>query len=226
MMKFVRTVVLGLPLFFFVLAGLMPQPAQASWLDFFFPQLKEKGPDPSKTLQAPFADPDAVIEPGADKDGLGENSTPLNLRHRSNAVIAGWVEKAVSDLLSYDAQKYNAEYKVKSKLFDKEGLLEYVRFLQQQKVVAALKSGQYNVRDFVKDVPILLNEGDVAGRYRWLFQVSVMVSYMKTDMKSYKDDAADNQISKDYTIYVHVGRSPDAKNEHGILIEGWELKPS
>lgn len=212
---------------FFVLICMMvafvgaPQAGHAGWLEFLFPELKQSANDPSKTLKAPFADPDAVIDPTVNKQGLGENATPINMRHRSSAVITKWMESTAADMLVYDAKDYGEQYKKKALAFDTAGLKEYVSFLNSESIVSSLKSGTYNVRSFVKDVPVIINEGEVAGRYRWLYRIKVMVSFVKTDMLSYKDSDTSDEVSKDYILTVHIGRSDKVKNEHGLLIEGW-----
>lgn len=204
---------------------IVPHNANAGWLEFFFPQLRPKQINPMGTMTAPFADPNAVIDPTVNKSGLGENSIPINLRHRSNAIISKWVESAVSDMLVYDAQTYEQQYKANAALFDTTGLKEYVTFLNSQNIVSSLKSGIYNVRSFVRDAPIIINEGEVGGRYRWLYKIKVMLSFIKVGLNTYKGAEETDQISKEYTIIVHIGRSSKVKinerNEHGLIIEGW-----
>jgi hypothetical protein len=134
-MRLIKIALAAMCITFVTLVLVAPQPAHAGWLDFFFPSVKKNEPDPSVTLRAPFADPDAVIDPTVNKSGLGENSTPLNIRHRSSAIISKWVETAVSDMLVYDAKSYEAQYKKKSSTFDGQGLKEYVQFLNDQNIV-------------------------------------------------------------------------------------------
>lgn len=210
---------------FTLLLVFVPQPASAGWLEFFFPQLRPKQINPMETMKAPFSDPNAIIDPTVNKSGLGENNVPISLRHRSNAVISKWVESIVSDMLAYDAKTYEQQYKANSALFDTTGLKEYVIFLNSQNVVSSLKSGIYNVRSFVRDAPIIINEGEVGGRYRWLYKVKVMLSFVKVGLQTYKGANEGDEISKEYTVVLHVGRSDKVKinerNEHGLIIEGW-----
>lgn len=224
MKRFLMMVALGFVLAF---SALSPQAAQASWLEFFFPMLKQKGPTPEETLTAPFADPDAIVDPDAiPSSGLGENSVPLHMRHRANSVITDWVEQTVSDMLVYDAATYTDQYKQKARAFDRAGLAEYVKFLNENNIVSSLKSGSYNVRSFVQDVPIIVNEGEVSGRYRWLYRVRVMVSLVKKDMASYKDANASETVSKEYTLNVHLGRVAEGGDKDlGVLVEGWSGSP-
>lgn len=207
-------------------ASAAAQPEEWSWWEIFFPHLKEKGPDPSETLQAPFADPDAVIDAPSSSGQFNENATPINLPHRINTEIAEWLEAKVSDLLTYQAEGYQDQYKAKvMPLMTKPAMAEYVKFLQENNIVTSLKSGAYDVRGFVQDVPVLVNEGEVGGRFRWLFQVKVMVSFVKSGLKSYRDVGnGQENVTKEYIATVQIGRVEDAGNPDGVLIESWTAK--
>lgn len=210
----------------FMASVLSPQFAYAdksNWIEFLFPSLKKEGPDPAQTLQAPFADPDAVVVDDA-HEGLPENATPIHLSHRSDAAISEWVRKVIPDLLSYDADTYKKQYKVKSESFDKAGNAEYVKFLQDQNIIKSLSTGKYDVRCFVRDVPILMNEGPVGGRYRWLFQAKVMLSFIPKGLSDYKTVKDSDTITQEMVINLQAGRVPDVENEHGLLIEAWDGK--
>lgn len=206
----------------FCLLVATPAPVRAdSWLDFFFPSLKKKEPDPADTLQAPFADPDAVVlDPDqAGSEGLPDNNTPLQMRHRPSADIAKWLETQIPDLFSYDSKNYKEQYKEKIKNLDTAGKAEYLKFLQDNNFLKTLDTGRYDVKTFIEDVPIVVNEGPVEGSYRWLFQLDVMVTYVQSGADYTKGLKDDQIINQKMNIFVQVGRVKGAKNEHGVLIE-------
>jgi len=198
--------------------------AENSWWEFFFPHLRNQGPNPAETLKAPFADQDTILDGTSIEERMAGNASPLHVRHRLNADIAKWVEAELSNLMSYDSKTYKADYEKKAKSFDKKGLQEYVNFLQDNKIVSSLKSGSYNVRSIVSDIPVLLNQGAIADRYRWLYRAKVMVSFIPLGMGTYSKGKIGKVINKEVIIDLHIGRVESAKNEHGILIEGWTGK--
>ncbi|MGN7439288.1 MAG: DotI/IcmL family type IV secretion protein [Alcanivorax sp.] len=197
--------------------------AHAGWLDFLFPT-QDTGPDPSQTLRAPFADEDAVIE-DLDAEGNPEKAVPLHMRHRPNTVITQWVQMTVPFVLTYKAKTYEKEYGQKVVHFSKGGLDEYVKFLQGRNILKTLKTGRYNVTGILEDYPVIINEGAVDGRYLWLFKADVLVTYFDSSLKKHpvrEDDP--NTITQEYTITFQVGRNKGVKNEHGLLIESFEVK--
>ncbi|MFP4097867.1 MAG: DotI/IcmL family type IV secretion protein [Alphaproteobacteria bacterium] len=204
----------------FLFAG-MPV-AHASWLDFFFPPSEKKEPHPSITLKAPFANDDVVFDE-LDPTGNAELAVPLEERHRPNPEITRWVKEVIPSMLSYSAAGYEEDYVRKIRNFSKVGAEEYVSFLQSYNVVRTLKTGRYDVAGIINDYPIIVNEGAVDGRYRWLYQLRVMLSYFDNNI----DVLAGGEreiINQEFTLTVQFGRVKGAENEHGLLIETWDAQ--
>ncbi len=212
--------------FTFILASIstFSTPAKANGLlDFFFPKIN-KGPSPAETLKAPFADEDAVIEE-MDASGNAANQTPLHLRHRTNDIITSWVQITIPEMITYKAKSYNKEYRDKIKYFDRIGLAEYIKFLKERNFITTLKTGRYDISGFIKNYPIILNEGAIDGRYRWLYQANIMLTYIQSGTRDYSNIKQEDAITQEFILTFQIGRSRQATNEHGLLIESWDVKP-
>lgn len=196
--------------------------SNAGWFDFLFPQT-EVGPDPSETLVAPFANEDAVIE-DLDSKGNPEKAIPLHLRHRPNNVITQWIQNTVPFLLTYKAKTYDQEYGQKVENFSKGGLDEYVKFLQNKNILKTLKTGRYNVTGILQDYPVIVNEGAVDGRYLWLYKMHVLVTYFDSGLTKYTLEKEGDTITQEYEVTMQIGRNKGVSNEHGVLIETWDVK--
>ncbi|MGH1455932.1 MAG: DotI/IcmL/TraM family protein [Alphaproteobacteria bacterium] len=197
--------------------------ANAGWLDFLFPAIEDTGPSPSETLRAPFSDPDAVI---LDMDSIDnpQNSTPLDQKHRTNTVMIGWLQLVLPSLISYKSDGYDQQYLEKVELFSKNGTDDYVSFLHSRNYITTLKTGRYDITGFIQDYPIVVNEGVIDGRYQWVFQTAVMVTYLDAGLDDYGKSEGE-QISQEYVVTFHLGRFEGIKNEHGVLIDSWDVKP-
>lgn len=224
-----------LPVFVaFALCSIFPAPARADgWLEFFFPSLKKEKLDPALTGVAEFADTDQVIAAPTVEDGLPENSTPLHIRHRPSADIAKWVENILPDMMSYEADHYKDQYRNKVLLFDNTAKAEYLKFLRDSNFVKTLETGRYDINAFVEEIPMIMNEGDVEGRYRWLYKTKVMVTYVSKGATDYKLVKDGETITQSMYVTVQVGRvkaselpklSDGMDNEHGLLIESFDVK--
>jgi hypothetical protein len=190
------------------------------WFPAVFPY--EETPDPSKTLIAPFADPVLLEKSKAIPKGvLPENATSLDKAHRSSGQIGEWVLREASGALTFPATDFDAAMNEKKLFFSDEGWAQYNTFLSSVKMPQTIKSGQYRIQSFSNEKPLLLNEGVVNGSYKWLFDVPITVSYLKSNMASYAKSEAVNQHMM---LRVQVGRSPEATNSAGVLIDQWSGK--
>lgn len=205
------------------------QPARAGVFEFFFPMLKKKEPDPSQTLQAPFAVGNTEND-SAQSNGvagqpvvkpLPENAIPMNNPHRSTAQITEWVVMVVSEAMTFDKDDASVNLRSTTGYFNTLGRSQYEQFLKDSRLRNVIDSNKYHVRSYVRDAPILLNEGEVNGYYRWLYEVPVMVSYMGRTDKDYRKASPVNQ---QMTVTLQVGRSPRATDPAGIVVETWSGK--
>jgi len=209
----------------------VPVPAQANWVDFFFPMLKDTSDDPSNTLRAPFAE--KLEKPEGETTEGGEGTTevnaqsqstltvPMHLSHRSDREIAQWVTTAVSEAITFEDADYVTEMEEHRKIFDAKGWEQFQAFLTETSMIKVIESDRYQMRSYVRGTPILLNEGAVSKRYRWLYEVSANISYLERNVSDYKDVEPQNRSIK---ILVQIGRTKDADNEEGLLLERWDGK--
>lgn len=204
--------------FFVVVFSLYALPVQAGMLEFFFPSLKQDVPGPEDTLRAPFATAPAAEE---GEEQLPVNAIPLTKPHRVTAEITQWVMNAAAEVMNFDADDYRTGLKATEILFDAPGRGQYVRFLQDKNITKVLASKKFQVRSYVEDTPILLNEGSLNGRYRWLYQVPVVISYLDINVTGYEGTEPLNHRAM---INVQVGRSVESRDPQGILIEQWSGK--
>lgn len=211
-------------MFGFMLLGLgtlaAPQKAHA-FFDFLFPT-PDLEASPSETLRAPFASEDDVIF-DMDSQGNELSITPLDQRHRTNKAITDWLQEIVPALLTYDSEGYEQDIRKVSVNFTKVGEQEYKRFLSDKQFINVLRTGR-NVTSVVKDYPIVINEGAIDGRYRWLYQVGVLITfYEEVVLRDGSKDVRD-QITQEHMLTFQVGRYRESPNEHGIYFESWDSK--
>jgi hypothetical protein len=212
--------------FLAVLISVTPHPAFAakSLWEVFSTMFDEKPeePDPGKTLQAPFAyNPSRKIEAG---QTLPENAVPLDISHRSPKEIGDWLMTAVSDALSFEIPQDGTKPVLKSQYFTPAGLKQFEDFLERTGIQKVLDARKYNLRSFVRQTPLMLNEGSVQGHYRWLFEVPVMVSYIEGSNFKYNNLEKKEPVNQAITLTLQVTRVKDGGGKEGVLIEIWNGK--
>jgi hypothetical protein len=222
MRKNIKTIFAVVGIMLLAVGVIAPQPAHSkAILEFFFPMLKDEGPDPSKTLTAPFAEPN---EKNISMQGLGlpENSVPLDQPHKPSNQIGDWVTMAVSEAMTFGDSDYKTTLEKISNHFTPEGKAQFMAFLEENSLIRVLESQKFNVSGFVQEAPLLLNEGGVDGSYRWLYQVPVMISYIDRNSKGYKDKL--EPVNQLMSLTIQVGRTTDRTPGHDLAIERWSGK--
>ncbi len=201
-----------------------PVASHASLLEFFFPSLKKEEYDPAKNMIAPFA----VGQGAEEKEKL--NSLPVDAiemskPHRTSKEIGQWAMTVATEVMNFEAGKFDEQLKTRDHLFDAVGKNQYLEFLRDKKVLSVAKDGRFNVVSYANAQPLLLNEGNVNNRYRWLFRIPVVVTYMDKNMKSYK--GADAKLIQEAVLNVQVGRTRAKTKPDGLQVEQWsgKIKP-
>lgn len=212
------------------LLAITAQPAYAkkSFFEAMFGWMSEKpdeGPDPAETLIAPFA------YSGKDKAPLQaqtneQKASPIPLRHAhtNEEEIGKWLITAVSDAMSYTVGEPTDVVEANSKYFARSGQERFRDFLVQNNIQKVIDSGRFNIRSFVREQPLLLNSGTANDRFRWLYEVPIMVSYMDAENFNYKEDEPVNQH---IVLTLQVGRFAnvdDPENIFDVMIETWAGK--
>lgn len=198
-----------------------PAVSHAGILEFLFPSLREEEYDPTKEMVAEFAAGQGAEEKEK-LDALPEGDVELSKPHRLSKDIGNWLMTATGEAMNFEAGSADQQINSYSQNFDAVGRNQYIQFLREQKVLNVIQDGRFNVRSYVNGQPLLLNEGVVNDRYRWLFRVPVVVSYLDKDMKSY--DGNDARLVQKADINIQIGRIKAEDKADGLQIEQWNGK--
>jgi len=191
----------------------------------------EDGPRPEDTLMAPFIDPeDAYLAP--DDNALAIPHTPetginleeeLDLPHRSKDEIAEWLIKAVSETLNIEPETYATHRELLKTGLDMYALEDFDQFMQNSNILASLQSQNLKLHSYVEEKPVLLNAGPVEGRYRWLFEMPVTLSFLPAGTRDYRQLESTPLPNESIMVKVQVGRAGNVGPE-GVMIESWEVR--
>ena len=200
---------------------LFPAVSHAGILDFLFPSLREEEYDPSKEMVAEFAAGQGA-EDKEKLESLPEADVALSKPHRLGKDIGMWLMSAAGEAMNFESGQADARINELSHFFEPTGQKQYVQFLRDQKIYNVVQDGRFDVRSYVNGTPLLLNEGVVNDRYRWLFRVPVVVSYMDKNMTSYK--GTDAKLTQKASINIQIGRVKADDKPDGLQIEQWSGK--
>lgn len=214
-----------------VAAGSMPVPAKAdSILNVWFPQIfgpPETGPRPQDTLIAPFAqDQTGKTRSLSDQErkdlNSPENIVPITQPHRSNKYIGDWASLITSESLTFDSDKVEDHLKALDKDFVPAAKQEFMDYLTRSKTLEGMKARRERIQAYTGTVPTLLNEGEFAGSYRWLYDVPVITTQLPNSARGYSGKVKPQTFTQNLIIRLQIGRAKTGFKE-GMAIEHWSV---
>ncbi|MFK7840131.1 MAG: DotI/IcmL/TraM family protein [Bdellovibrionales bacterium] len=196
-------------------------PVKAGLLEFLFPSLKEEEYDPAKDMVAEFA-VGTGVDVKSKLEQLPVDAVPLVNPHLLSQEVGEWIMNAAGEAMNFDAGTKVAGLSSGLVLFDRTAIQQYQTFLAENNIQKVMEDGRYNIRSYVDQTPLLLNEGVVNERYRWLFRVPVVVTYLDKDMQTYKGNEA--ALIQRAILNIQLGRVFSADKPDGLQIEQWSGK--
>lgn len=186
---------------------------------------ERNAPTPENTLLAPFATdvPENYTPPTTKEDiasRLPINKVPLDQQHRNEREISDWIVKIVAESLAFDGENFDNVTTNIGKYFIQSAYDEYTEFLQKGNFKNSLVSNNLRLYSFVESTPVLVTKESLEGRYRWLFKVPIMLSFLDKSARDYKGKQATNN---EIIITLQVGRYDEADTS-GILIESYKVR--
>lgn len=144
-------------------------------------------------------------------DGRIMQLVPLSQRNMSQAALLSWVSQAATDVMTFGFHDYQRRLQESSRHFTRRGWESFSRALQQSRILEGVEKNQQVVTAAPKSAPVLLQEGVVNGKYRWVVQLPLNVTYRSGSVS--KTDVMNTQIV--------IERVPSLENPNGVGIDQW-----
>jgi len=193
--------------------------------DFFRKFTKaEKDFDPTGTLVAPFAD--SSVKPLTQEERYKAvtetNNIAMDQPHRSDKELGEWLMQAMAQTLSFDSSTFHSQLPQLANGFSPAALEQFKAWAVDSGILAALESNGMQLNGFVTDMPFLLNQGAIGGRFRWLYEVPVMVSFVPRGTT--QNAPGETAQSSRLLVTLQLGRRENSILEHGVQIESWSVR--
>lgn len=150
---------------------------------------------------------------------------PLETSHRQAEHIADWLVRATSEIFTVDAQNYQKHLAHLATGMSDAGLVDFNQFMADSNIFSKLQEDGLQLRGYVEEPPLLLNEGPLAGRYRWLFEMPVTVTFLPPDVRTYRHITNPEDQSLSFIVQTQVGRVSDGPTNDSVIIETWKVRP-
>lgn len=202
---------------------------------------------PEVTGYAPFADLEYtgsknLYIPGTNQVVSNRGEEDLGKPHRPIGYLSEHVSTAVTQMFTFDPDRYETHLKEVSILMNEHAAQQYNDFMMNKGFLGVLLKDDLRMMATVEGIPLLRKDSVLEGRYRWLFEVPLAVTWVPKDKKDYMQRRGDRKIKQPPPIkaIIQIGRVPvDSSNsvldkdatvieraslESGVIIEHFEIK--
>lgn len=144
-------------------------------------------------------------------DGRIMQLVALDRPNMDKSALLSWVAQATSETMTFGFHDYQRRLQQSSRHFTRRGWESFATALQESRIIEAIQAQQQVVSAQPKSAPTVLQEGAFNGKYRWIVELSLQVTY-----RSGQSNRVDNMQVK-----MVIERVPSLENPNGIGIEQW-----
>lgn len=149
------------------------------------------------------------------EDGRLVPMVPLNQPNLSAPALMSWVAQAVTEVMTFGFSDYRRRLQEASRNFTKRGWESFTQALQRSRIIEMVEVNQQVLTAAPKGAPILESEGLVAGRYQWVVQIPLVLTYQ----------SGAKTTNSGLLVTVVVVRVPRLESPNGVGIEQWVAVP-
>lgn len=149
------------------------------------------------------------------EDGRLVPMVPLNQPNLSTPALMSWVAQATTEVMTFGFNDYRRRLQEASRSFTRSGWESFTEALQKSRIVEMVEGNQQVVTAAPVGAPILESEGLFNGRYQWIIQIPIVLTY-----QSGARVRSDNLL-----VTVMVVRVPRLESPNGVGIEQWVAVP-
>jgi len=149
------------------------------------------------------------------EDGRLVPMIALSEPNMSAPALMSWVAQSSTEVMTFGFNDYRRRLQESSRNFTRRGWESFTQALQRSRIIEMVEANQQVVTAAPQGAPILESQGLVAGRYQWVIQIPMVLSYQ----------AGSASRSDSLLVTVVVVRVPRLESPNGIGIEQWIAVP-
>lgn len=133
---------------------------------------------------------------------------PLNFPFVTTQNLLQWASKASSAAFTFNFVNYREQLQSSEQYFTAEGWKQFITQLNSSGNLSAIKDRKLIASAIPAGAPVILNQGELAGRYAWRVQIPMIVTYQ----------GANNKSNNAMMVTMTVTRVPTLDNSSGVGI--------
>ena len=145
------------------------------------------------------------------EDGRLIPMAPLNEPNLSAPALMSWVAQASTEVMTFGFNDYRRRLQEASRNFTRAGWESFSSALQRARIIETVEANQQVVTAAPTGAPVIQSEGVIKGRYQWVVQVPLALTY-----QSGAKTRTDNLL-----VTLVIVRVPRLESPSGVGIEQW-----
>jgi intracellular multiplication protein IcmL len=144
-------------------------------------------------------------------DGRIMQLVPLDRPNMVTSSLMSWAAQAATEVMTFGFHDYQRRLQHSSRHFTRHGWESFASALQKSRIIESVEASQQVVTAQPRSAPILKQEGVFNGKYRWVVDLPLTVTYQSG--ATTRNDSL--------TIHLVIDRVPSLENPNGVGIEQW-----
>lgn len=146
-------------------------------------------------------------------DGRIMQLVPLDRPNMTSAALMSWVAQATTEVMTFGFHDYQRRFQQASRHFTKTGWESFTLAMQRARIIDSVQALQQVVTAAPRSAPVLIQQGVLNGKYRWVLQMNLQVTYKSAGQGSSRTD--------NLKLNLVVERVPSLENPNGVGIAQW-----
>ncbi|MFH1157380.1 MAG: type IVB secretion system apparatus protein IcmL/DotI [Pseudomonadota bacterium] len=144
-------------------------------------------------------------------DGRIMQLVPLDRPNMATSALMSWAAQSAVEVMTFGFHDYQRRMQNSSRNFTRHGWETFTSALQKSRIMESVEAGQQVVTAQPRSAPIIREESIRNGKYRWVVDLPLSVSY--------QSGAASRNDS--LMLRMVIERVPSLENPNGVGIEQW-----
>ena len=146
-------------------------------------------------------------------DGKAMRLSPLSYPNMGRDALSDWVVKSASEIMTFGFNDVNERFEQSRHDFTAEGWEDFRKAMALSNFIDSMVQAQQILTTVPESPPVLKQEGMINGRYSWIFDVPLLVTFR----------AGATKVSRQKTAHIVVERIPTRENPSGVGISAWNI---
>ncbi len=129
----------------------------------------------------------------------------------SPPALMSWVAQSTTEVMTFGFNDYRRRLQESSRNFTPQGWESFTKALQGARMIESIEANSQVITAAPRGAPILQSEGVVGGRYQWIVQIPMVLTYQ----------SGSKTRTSQWMVTLVVVRVPRLESPNGVGIAQW-----